>query len=140
MKVQLKLESGMRLIGVNSSNLETYFDASVKGGGAGSAATPMEILVESMAACSMIDVLSILRKKRKEISDLKIEIDAERAETHPMVFTKVHLKFILTSPDAEIGDLNRAIELSQTTYCGASAMFQRSGCEVTWSSEIIKQD
>ncbi len=137
MKVQLKLDSGMKLIGTNADNLQTFFDASIKGGGEGSAATPMEILLESMAACSMIDVISILRKKRKTLIDFKIEIDGERATTHPMVFTKVHLKFILTSPDAQLNDLEHAVELSQTTYCGASAMFQKSGCEVSWSTEII---
>jgi putative redox protein len=64
-------------------------------------------------------------------------MDAVRADTHPRVLTEVHLKFILNSPDTEMKDLERAVEISQTTYCGASAMFQKSGCKVSWESQII---
>lgn len=137
MKVSLKLDRNMRIIGTSEKGHETIFDSVPKVGGEDTAATPMEIMLQAMAACSFMDVLSILRKKRKTIDSLTIDIDGERAEEHPKVFTKVVLKYSLKSPDATIEDFNRSIELSQDKYCGASAMFKQSGCEVTYESKLI---
>ena len=132
MKVELKLDKNMRIIGTNSLGKTTFFDTHTDSGGEDSAPTPMEIMLEAMGGCTFMDVLAILRKKRKIINELKISINGERAESHPKVFTKVHLTFELTSPDAEEKDLARAVELSQTTYCSAAAMFKRSGCEISY--------
>jgi putative redox protein len=76
----------------------------------------MEIMLESLGACSMMDVAAIIRKKRKQITKLEAKINAERTEQHPKVFTKVNIN-ITYSPDAELKDLERAVELSQSTYC-----------------------
>lgn len=136
MKANLKLEDKMRFAGTNADGLTTYFDTHSEVGGEDSAATPMEIMLQAMAACSAMDVVSILRKKRKTIDNFEIEIDGERRDVHPKMFVKAHLKYKLKSPDAEIKDLERAIELSQSTYCGASAMFKAAGCDVSYSMEI----
>jgi putative redox protein len=138
MKVNLKLESGLRIVGTNASGKETYFDSLPEFGGAGSAPTPMEIMLEAMCACSFMDVVSILRKKRIEITKLEIHSEGERATTNPKVFETAHIIYELTSPNAELKDLERAVELSHATYCGASAMFRRAGCNVTWES-VLKQ-
>jgi putative redox protein len=98
----------------------------------------MQVFLQSMVACTMMDTLSILRKKRKEVTDMTVDVDAERAETHPKVFTRVTMNFTLVSPDAELADLNRSIELSHKNYCSASAMFQRSGCKVEWTAKILR--
>ena len=102
-------------------------------------ASPMEIMLQSVAGCSGMDVVSILQKKRKTINDLKIEITGEKRDEHPSIYTKAHLKYTLTSPDAEMKDLNRSIELSQDKYCGASEMFKLAGCEVTWEASLINE-
>ena len=133
MKVELELENNMRVVGRDPKEHLTYFDTT-DAGGDGTATSPMSAMLQALGACTFMDVVSILRKKRKTITSMKIEIDAERAETHPKVFTKAHLKYILTSPDATIEDFNSAITLSEEKYCSVSAMFQRSGCEVTWES------
>jgi len=137
MKVSLVLRGNMRLEGTNSDGHKTNFDTHKELGGDDSAATPMEVMLQSMGACSAMDVVSILRKKRKTIDNFAIEINGERADTHPRMFVKAHIKYILKSPDAEEKDLLRAVELSQTTYCGAAAMFRAADCEVTYSMEII---
>ncbi len=139
MKATLKLGRNMRIIGSNEQGLETAFDAYASAGGDESAPSPMEILLQAMAACSFMDVVSILKKKRKQIDDLTISIDGHRTNEHPKVFDKVHLIYELISPDAKLNDLERSAELSQTKYCGASAMFQMSGCEVTYDC-IVKPE
>jgi len=137
MKVHLKLDRNMRIIGTDEKGHETIFDTVPKVGGEDTASTPMDIMLQAMAACSFMDVLSILRKKRKTIEALDIEINGIRADEHPKVYTSVHLSYSLKSPDANIEDLNRSIELSQDKYCGAAAMFRASGCSVTFDAKII---
>ncbi|MCX7908257.1 MAG: OsmC family protein [Ignavibacteria bacterium] len=138
MEVNLRLDKNMRIIGTNRLGLETHFDTSPEFGGEHSAPSPMETMLMAMGACTFMDVVSILRKKRKTITSMTIKIEAKRASEHPKVFVKSHLIYELVSPDATIEDLNRSIELSQTKYCSASAMFKLAGCEVTWEARVIK--
>ncbi len=138
MNVHLKLERNMKLIATNAEGQETPFDAYPDIGGENSAPTPMQVFLQSMVACTMMDILSILRKRRKQIDELQVEVSSTRAESHPKVFTHVMMNFLLTSPDAELADLNRALELSHNNYCSASAMFQRSGCKVEWTAVVEK--
>lgn len=135
MKVTLELDSKMHIIGDDSKEHKTHFDSPAMEGDFNHA-TPMSVMLQSMAACSFMDTISIIRKKRKDDSNLKVEVEAERADEHPKVFTKVHLKYILTSKDAEKKDIDRAVELSQEKYCAASAMFKAAGCEVTFETDI----
>lgn len=139
MKVTLDLDSKMRIIGNDGENHETIFDTPAAGGDF-SAATPMNVMLQAMGACSFMDTISILRKKRKDVTHLQIVIDGERTDEHPKVFKKVNLHYILTSKDAELNDLERSVELSQEKYCGASAMFRASGCEVTSSTELKRPE
>jgi putative redox protein len=136
MKVNLILEEGMRVRGSNERGMSTLFDTNGDNH-IPSAASPMEIMLQAMGGCSAMDVLSILRKQRRTITNLRIDIEAERAEEHPKVFTSAHVIYTLVSPDATLNELTRAVELSHEKYCSASAMFIRSGCEVTYETVII---
>lgn len=137
MKVSLKLDKNMKFEGTSPDGHITHFDSHKEVGGDDSAATPMEVMLQSMAACSSMDVVSILRKKRRTIESFEVLVDGDRKDVHPRTFSKVHLKYVLKSPDAELKDLERAVELSQTTYCGAAAMFKAAGCEVSYELEVI---
>ena len=130
MKISVDWKGGMCLEGHNSEQKSTVFDSHSSENYVSIAATPMEIMLQSMAASSMMDVLSILEKKRKNITSLHVEVIGDRADEHPKVFTSVLLKFYLKSTDAELKDIERSVELSQQTYCSAAAMFKRSGCDV----------
>ncbi len=96
----------------------------------------MEVLLESLAACMAMDVLSILQKQRRTVSDFSVDLNAERANEHPKVFTKIVMDIHVSSPDATMKELTRAIELSETKYCSASAMIRRSGCEILWKATM----
>lgn len=133
MKALVEWKGGMVLEGKNAEGMSTFFDSHHS---AQEYATPMEIMLQAMASCSIMDVISILEKKRKTIIALNVEVDSDRAENHPKVFTAVRLKYSLISPDAELKDLERSVELSQHSYCSASAMFQKAGCAVSWICEV----
>jgi putative redox protein len=137
MKVTVKLDHGMKLIGFNEKGHQTLFDSHPNVGGEDSAPVPMEVFLEALAACTAMDVLSMLRKRKKNINNFEISLEAYRAPEHPKVFTKVILVYKLESPDTTKEELEYVIKLSQDKYCTASAMFKRSGCEIIYSSEII---
>jgi putative redox protein len=139
-KGQLKLDTAMRFVGTNAKQHKTYFDTSVKGGGLDSAASPMEVVLQSVAACTAMDVLPILRKQRRTVVDFSIDLEAERATKDPKVFTKIHMEVRLTTPDAKLRELARAMQLSQTTYCSVSTMITRGGCEITWRATLVNTD
>ncbi|GBD07093.1 hypothetical protein HRbin21_00907 [bacterium HR21] len=132
------LDGAMRLAGRNERGQLTYFDADPSVGGNDTAARPLEVFLQAMMACTAMDVLSIVRKKRKTVTAFRLTADAERASEHPRVFRRIHLRYELTSPDATEQDLQRAIELSQSTYCSASIMVRRSGCEITWEAHLLR--
>jgi putative redox protein len=137
MKVSVKLDRGMKLIGVNEKGHQTFFDSHIETGGEDSAPTPMEVFLEALSACTSMDVISMLRKRKKTIYNFEVLLEAERATEHPKVFTKINLVYKLNSPDTTIEELEYIVNLSQNKYCTASAMFKRSGCEINYTIEIV---
>jgi len=137
MKAKVRLESGLRFIGENERGQATAFDTTEAGGGTNTAASPMEIMLQAAAACSSMDVLAILRKQRRTITDYRMELEGERRETHPKIFTKVHMLYEITSPDATPREVQRAIELSDEKYCSVSATMKGAGAEITWTAVLI---
>ncbi len=101
------------------------------------APTPMEMLLVSVAACTAVDVVSILEKKRQKITDYKSEITGERRDEYPRAFTKFHIHHIVYGRDVSEQAVRQAIELSDTKYCSVAATV-RPTAEITTSFEIIE--
>lgn len=99
--------------------------------------SPMEMLLLGLAGCSSIDVVHILKKGRENVLDVETEVKAERAETDPKVFTKIHLHFKVKGEDLNETKIGRAVELSAEKYCSASIMLSKAA-EVTHSWEIME--
>jgi putative redox protein len=87
---------------------------------------PMELLLIGLAGCTAMDVISILQKKRQQVTAFQVTAHAERAEEHPKVFTKILLDYQVTGVDVDWQAVERAIELSETKYCPAQAMLVHS--------------
>ncbi len=100
------------------------------------APSAMDFLLVGLGSCTAIDVVSILKKMRENFRTLKVEVNGERSQDFPKVYTKVTLKYIVYGKVDE-ENLKKAIELSQNKYCSASIMFKRSGTELEYSYEII---
>ena len=138
MKASVRLTEALRFVGTNENGLEAAYDTSVAGGGLNSAPSPIENVAMAVAACSSMDVVIIIRRRRKEIIDYRVDLEYERAAEHPKVITKIHLVFHVTSPDLTIEELQHAIELSHQTYCSVSIMLSRGGCEITSEAHITR--
>ena len=100
------------------------------------APTPMEMLLVSVAACTAADVISILLKKRQDVTDYEVEVTGERKEDHPRAFTKFHVHHIVHGRGVSEKAVADAIELSDTKYCSVAATV-RPTAEITTSFEIV---
>jgi putative redox protein len=86
---------------------------------------PMELIATGLAGCTAMDVISILQKKRQEVTAFEVRVEAARAEDHPTVFTAATIEYHVTGKAVDRAAVVRAIELSTTRYCPAQAMFAK---------------
>ncbi len=124
----------MQFVAASDSGHAIVMDSSADVGGHNSAARPMEVLLMGLLGCTAMDVISILKKKRQPVQGFKIFASGERSAEHPKKYTKIHLEYVAYG-DVDPKALARAVELSETTYCGAIATV-RGVAEVTSSSRV----
>ena len=137
MHATVSFDRNLPLVGLNEKGQHTFFDATLDPSSPAVYASPVDIMLQSLAACSMMDILSILGKMKKEVITLDAKLDAKRAEEHPKVFTTIHVHYKLCSPDCNKAELEKAAGLSMDKYCSVSAMIKASGCRVTWDAEVV---
>ena len=119
----------------NETGNAIQMDGSPKIGGQNLGARPMEVLLMSLAGCSSIDVLSILKKMKQDVTGYDVEVTAERRDEVPSIFTKIHIKFIVKGNDLDEAKVNRAAQLSAEKYCSVSKILEPTA-EITWNVEI----
>ncbi len=122
MKARVKWVEGLMFVGESGSGHSVVMDAAPTVGGRDLGIRPMEMLLLGMGGCSSIDVVTILQKGRQTVTDCWVELDAERAETDPKVFTRIHAHFVVTGRALDPTKVERAIALSAEKYCSASVM------------------
>ena len=101
-----------------------------------SAPTPMELLLIALGGCTAVDVISILQKKREQVTDYKVEVRGERREDHPRSFRRLEVRHIVTGKDVSATSVAQAIELSESKYCSVAATL-RPSAEIVSTYEII---
>ena len=136
MKATIELQKNVCFKGTAGSGNSVLMDGPPDHGGENNGARPMEMLLLGMGGCASFDVVHILRKRRVEVEDCICEIEAERADTEPKVFTKIHLHFKVKGKDLTEKAISRAVELSAEKYCSASIMLGKTA-DVTHSYELI---
>ena len=113
-------------------------DGPAEAGGEGRGARPMELLLMGLGGCTSYDVVTILAKSRQQVVDCVTELTAERAETEPKVFTRIHVHFKVTGRGLDPAKVARAVSLSADKYCSASIMLARGGVAITHDFEIVE--
>jgi putative redox protein len=122
MTATVRLETGMRFDAEAGSGHHVTLDAAEHGGGYNEGFRPMELLLVGLAGCTGMDVISILRKKRQQVTAYEVNVTGIRAEDHPMVFVEITVEHIVTGHQIQPEAVARAIQLSEERYCGAGAM------------------
>lgn len=140
MKAHIKWVDGAMFLGESGSGHTLVMDGPPESGGRNMGVRPMETVLIGLGGCASYDVVSILKKARQDIRDVHALIEAERADTEPKVFTKVHVRFVVTGKNIKEAHVKRAVELSAEKYCSASIMFGRAGVDMSHSYEIVEVD
>jgi putative redox protein len=125
--LEAKSESGHQII----------MDGAAEYGGENRGPRPMELILMGLGGCASFDIVTILKKSRQNVTDVVCQLKAERADSIPAVFTKIHLHFVVTGHDVKDKQVAKAVELSAEKYCSASKMLSDGGVEITHDYEII---
>ena len=138
MKARVKWVEQVSFLGETESSHAVLMDGSPAAGGRNLGPRPMEMLLLGAGGCTSFDVISILKKSRQAVSDCYVELEAERAETDPKVFTRIHMHFVVTGKDIKPEAVEKAIKLSAEKYCSASIMLGATA-KVTHDFEVIQE-
>ena len=122
----IKQLKGITFVGKTDSNHWVTMDGTIEFGGSDAGIRPKELLLLGLGGCTGSDVASILKKKRVKLDGFEINIKTEVTEEHPQVFTDLHIEYVFYGNDIDKNAVERAIELSQTKYCGVTKMLEKA--------------
>jgi putative redox protein len=125
MDTQVIWQQGLSFSGTADSGFKVPLGADLETGGANDGFRPMELMAVSLAGCTAMDVVSILKKKQQDVTAFEIQVHADRAEEHPKVFTHIIITYLVTGHNLDEKAVLRSIELSATKYCPAQAMLAK---------------
>jgi putative redox protein len=126
MKAVVNWQGRMIFTGRGSSGIPVQMDADSSSGGTESGLLPMEMIALGLAGCTAMDVISILQKKRQNVTRFEVKVNAPRSADHPKVFTSATITYLVTGRNVEEAAVMRSIELSATKYCPAQVMLAQA--------------
>lgn len=135
MKARIKWVEDVMFVGESGSGHTLVIDGPPDFGGRNLGMRPMELLLQGLGGCTAFDVMLILKKSRQQVTDCVVEIEAERAEQEPKVFTRIHVHFIVSGVGLKPNVVERAVKLSAEKYCSASIMLGKTA-EISHDFEI----
>ena len=137
MNISVNWVDGMLMVGKSHSGHSITMDGPPEIGGENLGVRPMEMLLLGVAGCTMIDVVTTLKKMRQELTNCETKVNAERADDHPKVFTDIHIQFIIKGKGLDTKKVEKAITLSAEKYCSASIMLGKTA-SITHDFEIVE--
>ena len=137
MNISVNWVDGMLMVGKSDSGHSITMDGPSEIGGENLGVRPMEMLLLGVAGCTMIDIVTTLKKMRQNLTQLETKVNAERANDHPKVFTDIHIQFELKGKDLDSIKVEKAITLSAEKYCSASIMLGKTAT-ITHNFVIIE--
>jgi len=140
MKARIDWTGAASFRGTSGSGHSVQMDGPPDHGGKDRGARPMELMLLGLGGCTSFDVMSILQKSRQKVTDCVTELEAERSDSIPSVFTRIHIHFIVTGDNLKENLVKRAVSLSAEKYCSASIMLEQAGVEITHDYEIRAAD
>lgn len=137
MKIALqRIDDGFNMEAVDENGHKVLMDSSIENGGKNNGIRPMQMVIMGLGGCSAIDVAMILKKQRQEVTDFRIEIDAEREKgKEPALWESAHIIFHL-SGNIDPDKAARAVELSMNKYCSVAETLRRGNTKLTWEVKL----
>ena len=137
MNISVNWVDGLLMVGKSDSGHTITMDGPPESGGENLGVRPMEMLLLGVAGCTMIDIVTTLKKMRQDLSHCETKINAERATDHPKVFTDIHIQFVVKGKDLDPKKVDKAITLSAEKYCSASIMLGETAT-ITHDFEVVE--
>lgn len=138
MKATVKWLDGMMFVGESGSGHSVVMDGAPEAGGRNHGVRPMEMLLLGLGGCSAFDVVLILKRGREPVAGCEVDISAERAESDPKVFTKIHMHYKVAGKGLSAAKVERAVALSKEKYCSASIMLGATA-EITSEITVLEE-
>ena len=136
MKARIKWIENVSFVGESGSGHSVIMDGAPDAGGRNLGFRPMEMLLLGLGGCSAFDVVLILKRGRERVTDCVVEIEAERADAEPKVFTKIVMRYVVTGHELDPKKVERAVTLSADKYCSATAIMSKTA-QITHAIEIV---
>ena len=136
MEARIQWVENAQFVAESGSGHAVVIDGPPEGGGRNLGMRPMEMVLMGVGACTAYDVVHILKKSRQPVVRCIAELSAQRADSEPKVFTKIHVHFVVTGGGLSEAAVRRAVELSAEKYCSASIMLGRAGVDISHDFEI----
>lgn len=136
MKARVKWVQDVMFVAESGSGHALVLDGAPDHGGRNMGPRPMELMLMGMGGCTSFDVIAILKKARQQVTSCEAELTAERADSVPSVFTKIHVHFIVKGRGLKEVQVKKAVDLSAEKYCSASIMLGQAGVEITHDFRI----
>jgi putative redox protein len=137
MEARIQWVENAQFVAEAGSGHAVVIDGPPEGGGRNLGVRPMEMVLMGVGACTAYDVVHILKKSRQPLAHCVAQLSAERAESEPKVFTKIHIHFVVAGQGLAAAAVKRAVDLSAEKYCSASIMLGRAGVDITHDFEIV---
>jgi len=140
MQATIKWVDGVRFLAESGSGHTVIIEGPPSHGGRNTGVRPMELLLLGLGGCTSFDVMNILDKARQKVTDCVAEIEAERSDEVPSVFTKIRVHFKVSGTELKEAAVARAVSLSAEKFCSASIMLEKGGVEINHSFEIVEAE
>ena len=135
--VKVTWKEGIHFEGVDADHHVVHMDGRLDAGGQGLGFSPMQLLLAGLGGCTGMDVISILKKMRQDVTGFDIEISGTRAPEHPMIYTAIEVVYRVRGHNLVREHVEKAVHLSEEKYCSAEAMLRKAAA-VTSRIEIIE--
>jgi len=135
MQVNVKWVDALQFVGNDNRGHSVVMDHMPEAGEIAHGPTPMELLLAGLGGCTGMDIVSIMKKQREDIRGLEVVVSGERRKEFPMIFTKIHVEYVVKGCKIDPKRLEKAIQLSEEKYCSTVAML-RASADVTSSYRI----
>ena len=139
MKSTIKLVENMQFVGTADSGHAVVMDAPPSVGGSNTGSKPSELLLMAFGGCSGMDVISILRKKKQDVTNFVMNVNGDTPEHHPRSFTDIHIEYIVTGRNISEDAVKRAVEISLEKYCMVGTTIGKAA-KITHSYKVVQED
>lgn len=134
---KVKWVDGLQFVGQSGTGHAIVMDGDPEVGGSNTGMRPMELLLVGLGGCSGMDVASVLRKKKQNVSDIEVNVNGKKAESYPKKFTEIEVEYVVSGKDLSEEAVKKAIELSLEKYCSVKATLAGSA-KISYSYKIIQ--